>query len=421
MSVILNSSSEENRINATSKTEKFLPDITSFDDFEENSSFTIENEKIELYPMPEKDITNINSKFFDNLQISNEKENYNIHVDNVSISSNKGKFIQIGSMSLSSIKNYITNNSINIYSETTQNNNSLKKLNSMIVLEKVKLKMQRGDINLAQEQNIIEEEEEKIKQLSFKKITYKRKKPIYYFLSKYRSYCIIKCELITTFFLDNYVWSIFTNPKLKEKDGKICCKYVVLNKKKLEFEIDEYTIDNLDLDDNLVQKKIDRFKFKEFIIGVNQIFRKQEFLNILKKFKKKKILGLSKCCVCFVIMKCIIFFSIINHFFKSSEGEDNNIFWFKILGFILFIAVIILLFIKNLYSALVETSQMKKFEVLEFHVKNFNNIEEYFEKWNIEFWIPSGICISCPVSLDYIQFSLDPFIDIELQHHEIGK
>lgn len=426
-------SSDDKRINNNSKTEKLLPSniFASFDELEieDNASFTIENEKIEIHPNSFLKNAKINSISIEELEISNEISNENenakensqilIHIGNNSNSSSE-KFIKIGSKSLSSIRNYK-----NFNSDSSQD--FLKKLlNSMIALETTIVEKKRRELNLVQEENIVTEEEEKVRIINFKKITYKRKKPTNYFLSKYSSYCIIKCEIITTFFLDNYVWSIFSNPKLKEKDSNMRVRFVILNKKNMQFEVDEHTVDNLELDDNLLQKNIDRGKFKEFILGVEKFFTKPDFLLILKNNKRKKVVNLSKCFLCLILMVCIIIFSIMDKIFNyavsepSVADEDNSNFWLKILFFILFIGILILLIVKYLYCAIVEVAQLKLSQILDYHVKNFKNVEEYFENWNVEFWIPHGISVGCPVSLDYIQFNLDPFIDIELQHHEIS-
>jgi hypothetical protein len=382
------------------KSEKLIPDMTSYQEFEENASFSIEREIIE-FSSPEREI--LNATVCDPAATSKESNIY------------MGKFLPIGNMSISTIKNHITNITMNFISDSTQQNNSLKKLNSMIVLEKVIFKMHRGG------QELIEREEEK-KTLTLKKITYKRKKPFNYFLSKYRSYCIVKCEVITTFFVDNYVWSMFTNPKQRENDENISCRYLIINKETFEFEVNSFTVDNLDLDDNLVKKPIDRTKFMEFMQGINQVFRKNEFFEILENFKNKRLIYLLLCLVLFIIMISLTVFAFMNNFFApANDPEDISVLWMCIIFFSVALAALILLFIKFLYSAIVETSQIKQYRILEFHVKNFNEIENYFEKWNVDLWIPNGIYVSCPVTLEYIQFSLDPFRDIELQHHEIGN
>ncbi len=77
--------------------------------------------------------------------------------------------------------------------------------------------------------------------------------------------------------------------------------------------------------------------------------------------------------------------------------------------------------IKCLLEAFVVNKEILEYDILNYRIKNYTKTQEFFDKWNMKFFLPNGVFISCPVTIDYLQFNKEPLKEINLEHHEIAE
>jgi hypothetical protein len=236
--------------------------------------------------------------------------------------------------------------------------------------------------------------------------------------SKYNNYHIIKCNLITTIFVDNFIFSLFTNPSQVEK---INCLF--LENKNLNFKVNEEFL-------NILKNKkfsLDYAKNIEFIAGVNDMFNTSDYIQINSDFYRKKLKNIIYCVLVSFIFLLLGFVNFKYNFFLLNETDDDDTIptssnKFKWILFSIVSLVLVLLFfliIRFIFKIVIKLKDKKQYELLKYHVKQFNNLEEYFQTWNVNYFLQNEVYVTSPATLDYIQFNFHPFQEIELQHHEL--
>jgi hypothetical protein len=161
-------------------------------------------------------------------------------------------------------------------------------------------------------------------------------------------------------------------------------------------------------------------KFKQFLDCINDVINCDEFLKIDKNFSRSRFFNFAGSIICLFLIIGFIILSINLNLFSPDETSLSGFLpaWVLLLGFSLIVAVLIILGIRFLVRGLLTVHSIKKYDTLMFHINNFSSLESFFEKWNVDLFIPYGIYVSCPVNLEYLQFNMDPFKDIELENHE---
>ena len=186
------------------------------------------------------------------------------------------------------------------------------------------------------------------------------------------------------------------------------------------FNYEEGVIEKLNLDQNFNKTALDRNKFQKFLEETNNVFHSDEFNSINTKFSKSRCLNFAGSILCILFIIGLITLSLVLNLFSFDENSESGIpAWIVLLGFSLLFAIFIILAIRFLIRGLITLHSIKKYDILMYHVNNFSNLEVLLEKWNVDLFIPNGIYVSCPVNLEYLQFNLDPFKDIELENHEL--
>lgn len=71
------------------------------------------------------------------------------------------------------------------------------------------------------------------------------------------------------------------------------------------------------------------------------------------------------------------------------------------------------------YGICVERDEMMEYQILLNIINRSKNVEDLLMKWNKETFLPLGIIVSMPSTLNYIHFCLDPYSEIILNNHEL--
>lgn len=129
-------------------------------------------------------------------------------------------------------------------------------------------------------------------------ITVKKNKPETFFLSKMRDFCKIKCNVITTYFVDNVVFSQFTNPKSIKEVFPIVCYFFIPNT--LQYNIEE-----------ICEKvNIEKLQLSEFIEGVNSLISNDKITEFYSDSYKRKRNKITYAVLCILLILVGIYLAI---------------------------------------------------------------------------------------------------------------
>jgi hypothetical protein len=343
----------------------------------------------------------INNIDFDQSQFSLQEEERDkveaikFEVSTSNIPSDKSRPQIINNMSLSSIRNTRTN----FLSDSSANFNisSLKKIDSKMS-------------PLANYSRLD----------STQKIIFQREAPTAFFVSKYREFCAIKCNIITTYFIQNFIFSLFTNPKSIEKFEGCRMKFFLANVNAKEHE-DFFNSHEIIFGENIIQPSLDQKILHSFICEVNSFFKDPEFIKIHQAIKKKKLIFYILTLVLTIAFILIISLSAAFGVFQSDDGENPTKYWIVIIIIFAVEAILLYVILRAFLFAFVITNEILRYDILNYHLKNFHNIEATFLKWNEQFFLKNNIFVSCPVNLEYLQFNLEPTKEVVLEHHELEE
>lgn len=340
----------------TNSTENFLPDISTYH-LEENSINLNQDFKEELYCISKNDT--------------------------------KHQRFRICSMSVSSIKKTISH----FMSTSQRANNSIFQLNKMLYVEPDK------------------EKDKKV----FNIVIFDKKKPYSYFLSKESNFGVIKCENITTFFVDKFMFSQFTSPKNIEKDNRVNCMFLEKDREKNLFFLDKDSMAELNFKS---KKDLQRDRVSEFIHELNFLMNESNYLVVLKKFQCKKI---NYSLVCFFLLFIIISLFIVGIKYDFFLPEEIQIKWSYVYYVILLICEFLLIyyFFKLFFHTFFVIENIRLYEIQKYHLDKFEFVEKFFTEWNMKYFIDEGIFLTAPPTIDYLQFNFNPEQEIELEHHDI--
>ena len=171
-------------------------------------------------------------------------------------------------------------------------------------------------------------------------------------------------------------------------------KYIKFNKALSRFDINNHVI-NLILGTDSSNE--DRKQFTKFIKDFNNYFLETDYLNILKRNKKSKILKIGT----FVILVCffisLVTFGIIK--FKSLTILTGIIFFL--------IAVLLIFGCFFLFRKIQQHKFVEEYSLFSYNGKNNYRMKKYVGEWNESFFIQKKIKATIPLHLDYIMFTYE--------------
>ena len=227
-----------------------------------------------------------------------------------------------------------------------------------------------------------------------------------------RRFCFVQNEKITTYLVNLYIFSEFTDLNEIENDDRIKVFFIRRNIKSKTFIPEtEKILNNLNLS---LDKKSE---FNNFIDGINKFFEDPEFLQIKVKNKKFKIRIYGTVIILFlllILMLCVI----------AKLAFMNSLQIFNKLSLIFLSSCLSIIFIYFLIKQFSKLNHLKLFSIynnLEYFLLNSNRIYDYIENWNRNFFENNKIRVSVPISVSYIMFNLNPYQQIEIQHLDIDK
>lgn len=316
-------------------------------------------------------------------------------------------------LNITPISNTTTNISLSTIKNTKNNFFTLTQGNTLIKLGQILLNNLDGvEINETYKENNNNNLNDG---LIFKlnKVVFETQDPNYFYLSKKSNYGIIKCNVITTYFVDNYVFSHFTN--FSEIEETSNGNYLFLQSKKKSRKM--FTIDPDFITKFNSRSTYDEDKFSDFLNGVNINFVSEEYGKITQKYKYLKIKSLTLIIFLILLISIISILAFGFDFFMTLNSESicvlvfifTLIILFLLLGFTLRYVLYICIYYNN----------MEFYEKLQFHISKAKEVEQYFADWNKDYFINKGLIVSTPVNLDYILINFNAMEEIELANHEI--
>jgi hypothetical protein len=264
--------------------------------------------------------------------------------------------------------------------------------------------------------NILQPQPENVlkRYASSKKTTFKRKHPLKIFVSKKLHYLYIRCEIITTYFINSYVFSLFTDPKEIENSKEVNCKFLLSSTKDKNPKYDRFNYNDINFDN------LDVLKLTQFIKELNSFFHSPGYVNIFRKNYKRKVIYYSIFTLMIISFILIIVISCVEGLFDKATGREYN-FWLIVIAIFILEAILLYSSIRLFFYAFSVLNEIRKYEIFLFHLKDYHNIEAFFAKWNFEFFLLNGVFVTCPLNLEYIQFNFDPSNEIVLEHHDVNE
>lgn len=76
------------------------------------------------------------------------------------------------------------------------------------------------------------------------------------------------------------------------------------------------------------------------------------------------------------------------------------------------------LFYGLLYGVCIERDEYVEYQILQTIINKYKSVEELLCKWNQQIFMPMGIIVNIPYTLNYIHFCLDPYSEIVVENHD---
>jgi hypothetical protein len=235
--------------------------------------------------------------------------------------------------------------------------------------------------------------------------------PIYTYINSYNPFIIIKCNRITTYYVDNYMFSLLTHPEQFEEEYGI--RSVIIKHRNKQFSLNDDV--RLRLGD-----KIDISTFEEFINRVSNIY-KGEAHRTTEKLHFKRIMIyvlISGCFLILVVFMLVMAFVFDQLLFDYDEGLG---FWIKLVLFVLLLILLLYFCIRNLINALYVEPQIRKFNRLMNMVQSYPQLQDFLETWNKYVFVPKGLYVYIPLNIKYIHVILDLGKEIKFQNHAVNN
>lgn len=169
------------------------------------------------------------------------------------------------------------------------------------------------------------------------------------------------------------------------------------------------------IDDILTNLKLGSDKkelIQKFLEEINLFFKERDFKEMRENNKKfKKTIYITFIIILIILILTIIY--LIYLFKNSSKIHSIIIFLIGIIVLLIFLIILLqMIFKMDLYFEFNEISYM---------ITKYNDINKLITQWNKDEFEKIRVNVSVPISLNYIQFNIDPFQKIEIKHIDMSK
>ena len=228
---------------------------------------------------------------------------------------------------------------------------------------------------------------------------------------KSKNFCICSNEMITTYLLNLFIFSEFTNPKNIEKNENVNVYYVLRNN-----ILDKFYYNSHEIVKNLNLSSDKESKIKEFFKEMNNIFKSNDYLSLKNQNNSyRKTIKIFFIILILIFIISIIIFIFMLHGNNSSPNKEI------IIGIYIFFLIIIGLFFYIIINKYNDMDLNFIYNDIIYMISKNKEINSIIDKWNKSDFESMRIHVSVPISLKYIQFNLDLFQNIEIKHLEMDK
>jgi hypothetical protein len=231
--------------------------------------------------------------------------------------------------------------------------------------------------------------------------------PTYKFKSNTKPYSIIQCKKLTTYYIDNHIFSNFTTPE--NVDNCYNFKSLFLYPKPDGFDICDFIVNQRVADIDLEVLKI-------FLVGLNSLYN-NKYITILRlkynrKFQYYVILALIDIFIMFGIFAFIFIYD--TEIIEILNINFLILFLIMFMFLLIFAAILIRLFLKGLLAL----PHSRDYYILQYRLQTLTQLENYVNSWNKTVFLQKNMLISIPVNYKYIHILLEP-VELLLEHHGI--
>jgi hypothetical protein len=229
-----------------------------------------------------------------------------------------------------------------------------------------------------------------------------KEEPFYNFTSINLAYAMVKCKVITTCFIENNIFSYFTNPDVVDRNFGLNSLFIFPGFNGFNIE---------DFFEKLQNSK----ELIIFVNNLNEYFNDKEITQIRNIFKAKILKRILLSILLLTIL--VIFFILVfiyDEYINEQLGISNIVI---ILTILILLTLVLFIIIQLLISAIVKLPQNRDFLILKQRLKNQEQLETFITEWNNRLFKPNQMKVFIPVNFKYIHLLLDP-VDIYLEHHD---
>ena len=213
-----------------------------------------------------------------------------------------------------------------------------------------------------------------------------------------KEYCYVKCPNVTTVWINSYGFSYLTSYSNDEN-------YFFLPLTDNGFNLNDWN-------ENSTNNKVSRENLSEFISQLNSQFEISKLIKTLKeKIKKRHLIFLIFAIVFFILS--ITFFILWMNYLADFIYLDKNFLFIAGICFFFcgMIFLICLLFLcLNCYGK-------NKYLMDKVLIRNTSGVENFLNKWNIQYFLLNDLYVMAPRNLRYLQFVLKRNIKFSLENH----
>ena len=216
-------------------------------------------------------------------------------------------------------------------------------------------------------------------------------------------------EIITTYLINLFTFSEFTNPKNIEKNENVNVFYVEKNK-----VLDKFYYNAKDILSHLNLSSEKENKINEFFFEINSFFKNNDYITLKNQNENyKKFIKILLIIIIFIFILSFILFIIL-----LVNSENIKVI---LIGFYIVFFVIIGFFAYNFVNRYINMNLYFIYQYIFYMISKNNEINKVIDKWNKSDFESMRIHVSVPISLNYIQFNLDPFQNIEIKNINMDK
>ena len=215
---------------------------------------------------------------------------------------------------------------------------------------------------------------------------------------------IAKSSIVTTYVINDMMYSQFTNPKDIQSDQRV--RVFILER---DTNDDKLIYDINDILSTLCMESENAKNVNDFLTGMNNFFNDNSYLQIKNKNHRNKL---------FLLISIIFFLFIV---ISTVSYITYTIFVssFTTMSLLSSSTLIVLFILLSLYqyNSLKNIHIYSTFNIISYMVMNYATYVNYVESWNRSIFLSNRIRVSIPLTIDYILFNLDLYQDIKIKHN----